>query len=276
MKDFYKISEIVKLYDIGADSLRYYEKIGAIQPKRGENGYRLYSLHDIYKLNIIRDLRQLGFSMEQIKRYLKFQNIENTMVMLEEERCMIRQQMKKLRSIDAYLRTRVRDLNTYMGIETDTVKMQSFPERPCVQFRGEAIKDEEIDFAIKRLHKKHEDKMRSFGKQPMGASLLAEDMEQGSLGTYRSVFLILEGRAKVYDFKLPEGDYLTLFYRGSYRQMEEKVKQVLNFAKAHKMQTAKHILEFYWIDNHDTTNEEEFVTEIQVRIEPERGGADED
>ena len=39
MKDYYKISEISRLYGIGADSLRYYERAGIITPKRGENGY---------------------------------------------------------------------------------------------------------------------------------------------------------------------------------------------------------------------------------------------
>ena len=57
MKDYYKISEISKLYGIGVDSLRYYERLGLIHPKRDTNGYRLYHLKDIYKLNLIRDLR---------------------------------------------------------------------------------------------------------------------------------------------------------------------------------------------------------------------------
>ena len=64
MKDYYKIHEISKLYGIGVDSLRYYERLGGIRPGRDVNGYRLYSLKDMYKLNIIRDLRSLGFSMK--------------------------------------------------------------------------------------------------------------------------------------------------------------------------------------------------------------------
>ena len=40
MKKYYKINEIAKLYHIGVDSLRYYEKVGLISPKRDENQYR--------------------------------------------------------------------------------------------------------------------------------------------------------------------------------------------------------------------------------------------
>ena len=43
MKEYYKIGEISALYNIGADSLRYYEELGILKPKRDSNGYRMYS-----------------------------------------------------------------------------------------------------------------------------------------------------------------------------------------------------------------------------------------
>ena len=70
MKNYYKINEISKLYGIGVDSLRYYERLGILRPRRDVNGYRLYSLKEMYKLNIIRDLRRLDFSMAQIKEIM--------------------------------------------------------------------------------------------------------------------------------------------------------------------------------------------------------------
>ena len=36
MKEFFKIGEISKLYHIGTDSLRYYEELGILTPKRGQ------------------------------------------------------------------------------------------------------------------------------------------------------------------------------------------------------------------------------------------------
>ena len=78
MKQFYKINEISKLYNIGPDSLRYYEKLGLLAPKRGKNNYRLYTLDDLWRLNIIRDLRRLGFPMEKIREYMDNRSVENT------------------------------------------------------------------------------------------------------------------------------------------------------------------------------------------------------
>ena len=36
MKDHYTIGEIGKLFHIGPDSLRYYEKLGILSPRRGD------------------------------------------------------------------------------------------------------------------------------------------------------------------------------------------------------------------------------------------------
>lgn len=46
MKKYYKIGEISKLYSISPDSLRYYEDLGILKPKRDVNGYRMYSIND--------------------------------------------------------------------------------------------------------------------------------------------------------------------------------------------------------------------------------------
>ena len=53
MKDYYKINEIARLYGIGADSLRYYERLGLLSTRMAVHGYRLSSLKDIYKLTVI-------------------------------------------------------------------------------------------------------------------------------------------------------------------------------------------------------------------------------
>ena len=96
MKKYFKIGEIAKLYHIGTDSLRYYEKLGILTPKRSENDYRLYSLHDIWRLNVIRDLRNLDFSMEQIKDYLNNRSITSTESLFEQELSAIDNKLEEL------------------------------------------------------------------------------------------------------------------------------------------------------------------------------------
>ena len=104
MKQFYKINEISKLYNIGPDSLRYYEKLGLLAPKRGKNNYRLYTLDDLWRLNIIRDLRRLGFPMEKIREYMDNRSVENTRKLLTEELDAIHQQIQELNRLQKTLK----------------------------------------------------------------------------------------------------------------------------------------------------------------------------
>ena len=96
MKKFFKIGEISKLYGIGVDSIRYYEEIGIIKPERSESGYRHYSIHDIWRLNVIRDLRSIGFTMEQIREYLDHHTVLSSISMLEDEKDAIAKQIQYL------------------------------------------------------------------------------------------------------------------------------------------------------------------------------------
>ena len=66
----FKIGEISKLFHIGVDSIRYYEKVGLLHPVRNEeNNYRLYTLDDIRTMNTIRELLDIGFSTEEILEF---------------------------------------------------------------------------------------------------------------------------------------------------------------------------------------------------------------
>ena len=95
MKDYYKINEIARLYGIGPDSLRYYERLGLLSPRRDTNGYRLYNLKDMYKLTVIRDLRKLDFSMAQIREFLEGQCIDNTLIQLRREQALLEEKLQE-------------------------------------------------------------------------------------------------------------------------------------------------------------------------------------
>jgi DNA-binding transcriptional MerR regulator len=66
------IGHFAKLAKVSSRTLRYYESIGLIQSAtRGENNYRYYDSHLVDRVGKIRDLQELGFTLEEIKEVLK-------------------------------------------------------------------------------------------------------------------------------------------------------------------------------------------------------------
>ena len=65
-----KINEVSKMYDITADTLRYYERIGLIPTvNRNESGIRDYTETDCNWVNFAKCMRAAGISVESLIEY---------------------------------------------------------------------------------------------------------------------------------------------------------------------------------------------------------------
>jgi DNA-binding transcriptional MerR regulator len=68
----WKVGELAKRTGVSVRTLHHYDEIGLLSPShRSESGYRLYTGTDVVRLQQIRSLRNLGFSLEKIGAFLK-------------------------------------------------------------------------------------------------------------------------------------------------------------------------------------------------------------
>lgn len=271
MKDYYKINEIARLYGIGPDSLRYYEKLGLLSPRRDTNGYRLYNLKDMYKLTVIRDLRKLDFSMAQIREFLEGQCIDNTLAQLRREQSILEEKLQEMKRRKSLIEKRIEGLEAAEKIETGTITLLEMPERRCVLLEQYITKDEEMDLVIKKLHRQHEDRIQDLGTQTIGAFFSEDVIREGIPNSYDSVFFVLEDGTGESDFVLPAGRYASCFYRGGYEQNAEQVHRMLDYLEEAGVRASDSAFELYRIDNRDTIREEEFLTEIQIPVKVGEG-----
>jgi DNA-binding transcriptional MerR regulator len=66
-----KIAEVSERYDISLDTLRYYERVGLIQPvNRNKNGIREYSETDMKRVEFIKCMRSAGLPIEVLVEYV--------------------------------------------------------------------------------------------------------------------------------------------------------------------------------------------------------------
>ncbi|AXN39571.1 MerR family DNA-binding transcriptional regulator [Peribacillus butanolivorans] len=63
----YTISELAKEFDLTTRTLRYYEELGMLRPKRTETGKRVYGKKEHAQLKIIMRGKKYGFSLVEIK-----------------------------------------------------------------------------------------------------------------------------------------------------------------------------------------------------------------
>lgn len=66
------IGEIAELLGITPKAIRHYEKLGLLnEPERTYSGYRLYDAQDLLRLYRIKELQELGLSLERIRIFLQ-------------------------------------------------------------------------------------------------------------------------------------------------------------------------------------------------------------
>jgi DNA-binding transcriptional MerR regulator len=65
------IGQVAKLAGVGVETIRFYEREGLLsKPKRKESGYRLFEKEAVSRIRFIKNVKELGFSLKEIRELL--------------------------------------------------------------------------------------------------------------------------------------------------------------------------------------------------------------
>lgn len=267
MKKLYKIGDISKLYNISNDILRYYEKIGLLIPDvRGENGYRYYSESQLWKLNNIRSLRNLGVSLNEIIDFLNTRSIKknkrNDKVPAKKNRWKFERIIEIKRGV-RIKKENIRYFEHFSDYEIPRIKY--YPKRYILLKNGKFKDENEINLELKKLKRKSEgDNDFIFTESEIGTVIKLEEWEKGNYSDYIGTFIITN---EIKENFLDEGEYLTYFFSGDYINLSKHYKKLKEFIRENNYRVCGNIIELYHIEMHITENKEEYVTEIQIPLE---------
>lgn len=262
MSTFYKIGEIASLYGISTDVLRYYEELGILVPRRSSNGYRIYRTEDLWCLNIIRDLRELGFSMDQIRDYIKERSIDSTMSLFQQELAVIDQQIERLISLKRNILVRRQTISQAQALPLDSILLKPLPARACHRIIQRYKTDEEMDILIKQLVNFGKDRQYIIGNNQMGSFISIPEAKAGNCRAYDAVFILHpEG-----EHTIEAGSYLSVCYRGDCGQNQHYIPLLFSYAEEKGMNVNGPLLELLWIDIHTSKHPNEQITELQLKV----------
>ena len=97
-----KIAEVSERYDLSADTLRYYERVGLIPPvTRNGGGIRDYNELDLRRVEFIKCMRSAGLPVEVLTEYVELvqqgdRTIEARKEILQEQRELLMSRMNEM------------------------------------------------------------------------------------------------------------------------------------------------------------------------------------
>lgn len=265
MPRYFKIGELAKLYHLNADTLRYYEDQGILSPTRAPNGYRLYSPQDVWRLNVIRDLRQLGIPLESIAAHLKSHSALSTLQLLETEEALLEKQLRSLEEMSKNVRRRKQALLAALHAPVGEIAVKTLSARPCFRISEGYRTDEEMDVLIQQLMAMGGASLYLLGNDEIGSFVSLPAAFEGIYREYDGVFALhKDGKHTI-----PAGQYLCISYRGDCTQNSTYIPMLLDYAAAHELYPEGPLLEVMRTDIHISRNPQEHITELQLRVVPD-------
>ena len=105
MPEQYTISQLARAAVIPTTTLRYYERIGLLEPEdRSHGNYRLYGDASLHRLRFIRAAQATGFTLQDIEELLRAAPCGEVQELIEARLAQVRKRAAELRHLDRVLR----------------------------------------------------------------------------------------------------------------------------------------------------------------------------
>lgn len=118
MNSILTISNLASLCQVSTETLRHYDRIGLLKPYKINKitRERLYSINQYEQLSTIKELKQLGFSLQEIKYYLQNCNIETTQDLLSKSLKIVNSKIQELSEIKKTIEVK-KNLRDYSNLK---------------------------------------------------------------------------------------------------------------------------------------------------------------
>ena len=277
MKEIISITEMAKLRNISTETLRHYDRIDLLKPVHvdPDTGYRYYSITQYEKIGTIRELKNLGMSLREIKEYFDNRNVESSRILLTEQKKKIDEQIDKLIRIRQEINAKIDFLDIVRTTDlNDEIRIKHFKARQYVYFNRTVSDDIELSYdsvSLERVLSKSKQSMPIFATNRYGGLVSRADILKNVKPLSAKMIILYDGEEDVDEcniIEVPEGDYLCMFYVGNFWNREESIEKMLTYMKENDLVLAGDVLQMQWVDFAITDNLDDISYEFQIPVKP--------
>ncbi|UZJ26451.1 MerR family transcriptional regulator [Rhodococcus antarcticus] len=102
MGELVQIGDVAEAVGLSLRTIRYYEEMGLVRPSsRSKGGFRLYTDADVARLLVIKRMKPLGFSVDDMRDLLAVRDQLDTPATTAAERAALHERLQVFRSATA-------------------------------------------------------------------------------------------------------------------------------------------------------------------------------
>lgn len=254
MKEYLNVGEMGKIFGLGVQTLHYYDAIELFQPvdRDERTGYRKYRFDQVYQMACIRYLRKMGYSIDDVRRFMDSRNPEDTLELLKKRSQTLQKNWAELMQIDEAIQRKIHFIeHKRMNLQLDAIKMRWFPERYYIPLGNEENLYMKDTFYLYPTIAFYEKDLKYFGAF---LDISMDGLNVDSMGVDPQITSVI-----------PSGNYLVGYHKGPYEAVEKKIAQMRGMHPQLKLGLCA--INFNIIDQFVERSNENYITEIQIPIE---------
>ena len=270
------IGEVAKLSNISIQTLRYYDQINLFKPFEinTSNNYRYYQNTQLYYLDIIKSLKYLGLSLEEVKSVLKLKP-EELVIYLENQEKRIEEQFQRLNNTKQVLQRKKEQIQSFV-LEPNmmTVSRKNIPEQRIVKIKTHNMKVDDIpNREFGRISKVLEEEGSIFDTLYGGAFRFQKyeflnDIKYDYLFAYIVTDKDFEEKYEDVEIgTLPAGEYLSISFVLEDNEYVECFQKLIDYIEKHQVVIDPIVYDVWMPINYSASKEGEFLIELKIPIQ---------
>lgn len=277
-KEFYTVGEVAKICNINIRTLHYYNDINLLVPEKIDESshYRYYTNQQIIEIMIIKEYKFRGFSLKDIKELIKRDDLNRNRKMLELKCAEIDKKVgaltvlkKRLTGyIDAVEQSSDQAGNQVTNQGSIFIKEMDETFAAYLDFTGACENDKFNDKFIELLTCIEQAGLEIIGDRYMIFNSSIEAFDFRNMKTRFLIPVKAASEIKGVVCRIPDYQAVSATHIGPHHKLGETYQQMERFVRENRLHVKDMIINRLIIDIVSTQNEEHYVTETLLMIDP--------
>ena len=272
-KMVFHTGEFARLVGVNKKTLHYYDAQGVFHPDSvAENGYRCYSSWQLYTFHMIRMLREMGLSLEEIREYLQARTPERFAELLRAQQIWLRNEIKRYERMSRIVGNQLELLHLAKGLVYDVVQEVELPAANLVITENVQGCSEEAET---RVLQEHENYCLQHGLNEgwgFGAMVAPQFfLQTGQEGEVSCYFTVIRQSLRYVEKKRrhqrPGGRYIVTYMQGDYMDTSQAYHRLRVYLANHALQPAGYAYEESILEDMSTPDPAAYVTRIAIPVQ---------
>ncbi|MGH4139224.1 MerR family transcriptional regulator [Clostridium sp.] len=265
----FSIGEMSKLQNISVQTLRYYDKVGLLKPSyiNEKSRYRYYSAKHLVKLDLIKQCKAMGLSLDEIKELIEnYTSFDSILNIISKQKEMIDTKIKEFNIVKNNIAFLEENIKNSLKEGIDDVFIKYNKERKFIKYSNTKRYTEEFEINLSEILVSLEQKYSNSHKQ-LAFAVSYQDIKKYDELIYNNMLIsVSEDVTKdvINLITLPKGEYITLNFDDDYNDTSKYYKSLVEYIDKHNIEVSGEFYEIYIMTRVGNDGKEMSLGQIQI------------